>query len=279
MLAPPSSPGGPKLSGTKKRRLAALEESLGSTKQQTKADSSCPTKPAADLPSLATTRARHLQRHSKDPQSVPYNNLDEHVSTGPLATVFKMQGPSKSGRAVEDLLTQPSKGNEDIDKVQQAISLKVSDHTLMLDNPASAQGAKPADASGRCQHLLSQKACKELNLYNVANQRWLSFEMFVSLHTRWKQYIRDLTCNQTGVEDRLLTADLHGSLICVEFSRQVSHLRREGIVIQSKLNTFCIIGHDNFVFTVPKAGSTFSYWYMPHRKVMLNGSKLASYGM
>ena len=103
--------------------------------------------------------------------------------------------------------------------------------------------------------------------------------MFTALHERWKQYVHDLTSNQAGVEDRLLTADLHGCFIRVESTRQASLLGKEGIVIQSKLNIFCIIGRDNFVFTIPKPGSTFSYRYMLQQKVTLNGSKLASFGM
>lgn len=103
--------------------------------------------------------------------------------------------------------------------------------------------------------------------------------MFTSLHKRWKQYISDLVSNQTGVEDRLLTADLHGCFIRVESAKQASSAGREGIVVQSKLHTFCIIGRDHSVFTVPKAGSTFSYRYTPQRKVTLNGSKLSSLGM
>ena len=84
-----------------------------------------------------------------------------------------MQGTSRASPAVEDLLTQPRLGGKDLDRVQQAISLKVSDHTLMLDNPASARGAKPADASGCCWTPLGRKACKNLGLYDVTGQRGL----------------------------------------------------------------------------------------------------------
>ena len=103
--------------------------------------------------------------------------------------------------------------------------------------------------------------------------------MFRTLHERWTKYISDLVSNQTGVEDRLLTADLHGCLICIESAKQAALSGKQGIVIQSKLHTFTIIGRDQSVLTVPKAGSIFSYRYMPQRKVTLNGSRLSSFGM
>ena len=86
---------------------------------------------------------------------------------------LQIRGNSRSGRTMEDLLTQPGQDGKHSDAVQRAISLKVSDHTLMLDNPASARGNRPADANDHSQHLMSRRACKKLDLYSVAGQKGL----------------------------------------------------------------------------------------------------------
>ena len=105
------------------------------------------------------------------------------------------------------------------------------------------------------------------------------YEMFEPLHERWKQYMKDLTNSQSGVEDRLLTADLHGCLVRVESAKQTCFFGREGIIIKSTLNTFCILSPSNQISIIPKAGTFFSYLYQPKRRVHLNGTKLPSFGM
>ncbi|KAK9861094.1 hypothetical protein WJX84_012361 [Apatococcus fuscideae] len=277
MLAPSSSPGGPKLSSTKKRRLAALEDSLLLKKQRSSGPSEITGSPKP-VQKVSTSLRSQLLLRGKESQSAPYDVLDETVSSGPLSLILKMQRSSRLGRTVEDLLAQPEHGLGDQDSVQQAINLKVTDRTIMLDNPATARPAKPIPAN-RQRGLLSRKACKKLGLYQMAKQTGLRYEMFEPLHERWKQYMKDLTNSQSGVEDRLLTADLHGCLVRVESAKQTCFFGREGIIIKSTLNTFCILSPSNQISIIPKAGTFFSYLYQPKRRVHLNGTKLPSFGM
>lgn len=101
-----------------------------------------------------------------------------------MRVIYRLQihGSSRTGRTMEDLLTQPGQDGKHSDTVQQAISLKVSDHTLMLDNPASARSIRPADANDHSQHLLSRKASKNLDLYSVAGQKGLRCARLCMLH-------------------------------------------------------------------------------------------------
>ena len=92
---------------------------------------------------------------------------------------LQMQRSSRLGRTVEDLLAQPEHGLGDQDSVQQAINLKVTDRTIMLDNPATARPAKPIPAN-RQRGLLSRKACKKLGLYQMAKQTGLRSARFAA---------------------------------------------------------------------------------------------------
>ncbi|KAG8068348.1 hypothetical protein GUJ93_ZPchr0005g15232 [Zizania palustris] len=116
---------------------------------------------------------------------------------------------------------------------------------------------------------------KSLLIHSKRSKRHM-FDLYKPMHEMWKHYIKELikTTQKKQLSEKLLSADLHGSLVIVAECKSAPYQGVCGIMIRETAETFGIISEDNNFRVVPKAGSVFilqaDCW-----KVTLIGDKLS----
>ena len=98
------------------------------------------------------------------------------------------------------------------------------------------------------------------------------YQLFLSLHQLWKQYISGLLSRGRNLAGLLLGADYHGAMLQVVKSRQPRHTGAKGIVIKDAANTFTIIDESDKVRQIPKAGTDFEVLAGWDKEVTLHGT-------
>ena len=117
---------------------------------------------------------------------------------------------------------------------------------------------------------------RKLRLFIIPSDHQ-KYHMYVPLHDLWADYITDFirfdkltSKSMEQAEERLLKADLHGSIITVDRSRCPSLVGLTGIVVQETRNTLRLITKQDALKTVPKQNSVFS--------IEIQGYQLTVYG-
>lgn len=76
----------------------------------------------------------------------------------------------------------------------------------------------------------------------------LKFELYLPLHELWKEYITELlgrNFSEKNIAQKILKADLHGSLISVWKSSCKTYQGQKGIVLQETMKSFRVITREN----------------------------------
>jgi len=154
----------------------------------------------------------------------------------------------------------------------------------MLENPAKESKKKVEELEKRRIRdalsarkrlgVASRKEAKERGFWNFDKSQ-VTFRNMLPLHHLWMDYMSELLglpqpsstaggmqsrpsmSNPATMHAKLIKADLHGSMIKVYQSKNVSVLGLSGIVILDTENTFSIVTRQNKVKTIPKQNSVF----------------------
>lgn len=129
------------------------------------------------------------------------------------------------------------------------------------NNIINRKGARKQSKSVK---RLNAKQRKQLKLKQMKPEEQ-RFELYLPLHSLWKDYISDLvdlkrltSKNLPEYELKLMKADLHGSLLSVTKAKCPSLIGTSGIVLQETKNTFKLITSDDKFKTIPKQNAAFS---------------------
>ncbi|KAI8092458.1 Rof/RNase P-like protein [Halteromyces radiatus] len=112
---------------------------------------------------------------------------------------------------------------------------------------------------------LNARERRQLKVYDI-DKTYIKYDLFLPLHQLWQGYMKDVwESSRGGTESqavqqfaqRLLRADLHGSILTVTKSKNPLFIGTTGIMIQETMNVFSIVTKDNKLKKVPKAGTIF----------------------
>ncbi|EFN57778.1 hypothetical protein CHLNCDRAFT_57293 [Chlorella variabilis] len=298
------SPGGPRISSAKKRRLAALEQNLGavgpggggaahprgSTAPPLSGSSGAPKAPKArssgggrgarggsaggEQPPLPLQQQQQQQQQAWEP---PYNRLEDAIATGPAAGAMDLPPPQPGSQVVSELLVSLMATNPRAFDARAAIGLKVQDRTVMLDNPAGQkqQRRRRQQPSRWAAQLASKAQQRRLGLYQLQTTG-LTYEAVQPLYRSWQQYMQELLApGVQDVEARLYGADLHGCLIRVSAMLEPRYQGLRGIVVRDTANTLQLVTPENRFVVVPKRACTWEFDADRRRVVTLLGPGLA----
>lgn len=122
---------------------------------------------------------------------------------------------------------------------------------LMLDNTKTSKASNKRPT--RKKKSLTSRECKNLKIFKV-DKTSQSYESYLPLHQLWLEYMEELVNfnsftpgRMMNVQQRLLKADLHGSLLTVQRSKCPSYVGVTGILLQETRNTFLLITKENKV--------------------------------
>ncbi|XP_033754362.1 ribonuclease P protein subunit p29-like isoform X2 [Pecten maximus] len=151
---------------------------------------------------------------------------------------------------------------------------EIKNKFVMLDNSRTNKTSNKRPT--RKKKTLSTRECKNLKIFKVEKEDQ-RYESYLPLHHLWLEYMEELTNfnsftpgRMTNVQQRLLKADLHGSLLTVQRSKCPSYVGVTGIILQETRNTFLLITKENKVKCIPKQHSVFTF--------MLGSYKFTIYG-
>lgn len=140
-------------------------------------------------------------------------------------------------QSLDQFVKKNLKGTID-SKIKEEIDKKVSDKYMTLHKSKSKKEAhKPKKSKSK---LMTSRKRKELKLFEPPKE-CEKYELYLPLHTLWKEYISDLIESQSNIESLMLRADYHGALIKVIQSKAPQMVGIEGIIIQETKNTFKVI--------------------------------------
>ncbi|OWF34763.1 ribonuclease P protein subunit p29-like [Mizuhopecten yessoensis] len=134
---------------------------------------------------------------------------------------------------------------------------------LMLDNTGvnKVTGKKRP----RKKKTLSTRECRNLKIFKVEKEGQ-TYDSYLPLNHLWLKYMEELTnfnsftpSKMSNVQQRLLKADLHGSILTVQKSKCPSYVGVTGILLQETRNTFLLITKENKVKYIPKQQSVFTF--------------------
>ncbi|XP_073146587.1 ribonuclease MRP protein subunit POP4 [Henckelia pumila] len=166
--------------------------------------------------------------------------------------------------------------------IQGSKSMRI-ENTILLDNYVEKRGFSNHSSvqvhqksSKRSKKHMSLKQHKKKGTFDLPEE-FHKFEIFESMHEKWKSYILRLLNNvgKDHLAQCVLNADLHGATILVVQCKVVSYIGTRGIMIRETEQTFGIITQDNKFRVVPKKLSVFvvlaDCW-----KITLLGDRLGS---
>ncbi|PSC76792.1 ribonuclease P subunit p29 [Micractinium conductrix] len=229
-----------------------------------------------------TDQQQQQQQRQQQPAEPAYARLDEGIAHGPAAEALQLPQPEANTQVVTSLLERLMATNPRAFDARAAIGLKVSDRSIMLDNP---MGQRQAAAGGGQQRgsrwtgtLASRAQQRKLGLYQLQG---LTYEAVQPLHRSWQQYIREVMSGAAAVggggdlEARLYGADLHGCLMRVAHTADRRYQGVRGIVVRETANTLQLVAPDSRLLTVPKQLCTWEFDADRRRVVTLLGPGLA----
>ncbi|XP_078166393.1 ribonuclease P family protein [Carex rostrata] len=275
----------PPVSDMRKRALDALEERFKAAKvKQDQVDqsnsSACPQKDLANLSSpaqLASSqkgkqvlasgfKSQQKVSHSFDGENHPiYSEMSEAVHENLLQGVIMEEDTNRRDAVEKILIDIMRKGDESSSTLNGAKKLK-KENWVLLDNYLSKDDNSLANArakslkshSKRSKNHMSMKQHRQCGSFEFPRE-FHNFERFKPMHAMWKEYICELVKDngKKQLNERLLTADLHGAFLSVVESKILSHRGISGIMVRETIETFGIVAQNNKFKVVPKAGSVF----------------------
>jgi len=188
-----------------------------------------------------------------------------------LAVLNEEAGCTRRQEAVSDLVASViGKGHDTTEVWTQ----KVRDKVLALDNVKEPRSLTKREEMQR-QKLRAKKRSKmikakekrEKNMLKMPEDA-LKYELYIPLHTMWKDYLAATLNNSKGsaLTAKILKADMHGCCIKVIRSKCPSFVGLEGIVLLETERTFQIITrHNQFKGTLSSLDPT--NWFVKQMNV------------
>ncbi|KAL6574806.1 hypothetical protein OROMI_012091 [Orobanche minor] len=196
--------------------------------------------------------------------------------TDSTRSMYASDGKIIVNRVLHDIL---QRGDAAQKYNQGSRNLKI-ENNILLDNFVPKNGMPRARAlhneSRRSKKHMSLKQHKRSGLFDLPKE-FHKFEIFKSMHDKWKAYIQQLLkiVGKDELAQCFLNADLHGAIMLVVQCKIVVYVGIHGVMVRETKETFGIITQDNKFRVVPKKGSVFvlqaDCW-----KITLNGDRLAS---
>ncbi|KAF3338578.1 Ribonuclease P protein subunit p29 [Carex littledalei] len=261
------------VSDMRKRALDALEERFKAAKakqdqvdqsnsnaypQKDLANPSSPAQLASSQkgkPALASGfKSQQKVSHSFDGENHPiYSEMSEFVHENLLQGITMEEDTNRRDAVEKILIDIMRKGDESGSALNGAKKLK-KENWVLLDNYLSKDDNSLANARAK-----SLKSHSKRSKNHMSMKQHRHFERFKPMHAMWKEYICELV-KDTGkkqLNERLLTADLHGAFLSVVESKILSFGGISGIMVRETTETFGIVTQNNKFKVVPKAGSVF----------------------
>jgi ribonuclease P protein subunit POP4 len=198
-----------------------------------------------DIDSFINEKFKKLEKkEAKQPKLNNHNNLHlENIIDNQIYNQMNIDGVNTS---IETLL-QPLFPSEKVFK-----SEFTSDKIFQLDKFIKESTKKEKlEKTNDTKLFLSQLKIDKSLTYS---------EMESTMHALWKQYISTLLNNAQQADtiyNKMLKADLHGSIIEVIDSINKNQINISGIVILETRRSFVIINKNDKLKTILKKGSTF----------------------
>lgn len=142
---------------------------------------------------------------------------------------------------------------------------------MLLDNPVKTPTLQ--ETAARAMHRRSKqrrgvKAKSAVIRRMTALPSKGTFAMFEPLHALWAQYMAEvlepeLRANR-DIAAKVLTADLHGAILCVTRAKNPSLVGVEGILVQETRNMFKLVTRANKFKSVAKQGCVCTFRLLGH---------------
>ena len=135
------------------------------------------------------------------------------------------------------------------DKFNKVYDDKVKDNKLLLENP-------PRKVNNRRKKPSKSKfKRKEINL---SLSKELNYKELIKINRLWNDYINELINDDIqSIPNKLLKADLNGSILQVVSSSNPSLIGIQGLNLLETKNSFKILTEQNKVKVIPKFNSKF----------------------
>ncbi|KAG8068346.1 hypothetical protein GUJ93_ZPchr0005g16305 [Zizania palustris] len=268
-------------SDQKKRTLEVLQQRYAATKAKKlqeeqlkcqKRNKGSATKPKFDA-----------SRKGKAPESIPCQTSAQlPTKKGPAISNSLLPQDLENMDVVHSVVYDIIQKGGDAGKIMKGAKKLKLEKGILLDNYVH-RGPRLVDAqaksllihSKRSKRHMSLKQHKKCGSFDL-HETFCKFDLYKPMHEMWKHYIKELikTTQKKQLSEKLLSADLHGSLVIVAECKSAPYQGVCGIMIRETAETFGIISEDNNFRVVPKAGSVFilqaDCW-----KVTLIGDKLS----
>lgn len=197
-----------------------------------------------------------MKRHATE--GSPYSALPAYVEDANADVL----GPKPKKKSVEKLLEQFLRKRLNKKRQGEGIADNLKFRIEQLE--VYGKKRKRFQLTRGKRKTLTAREKRELKLFEIQPEQQ-RYDMYVPLHELWNDYIRDLLkldkaterSNPT-LEERLLRADYHGSIITVTRAKCPSLVGACGIVLQETKNTLKIIAKDDRVKTIPKQNTVFT---------------------
>ncbi|XP_017241828.1 ribonuclease MRP protein subunit POP4 isoform X1 [Daucus carota subsp. sativus] len=262
-----------------KPKFTTYNNNNSTTNTNTNTSSSSYGNPIATLSS-----PNHSVKKDNETSDPVYSFLSYPVHENLVSTSIEFS--DKKGSVPDKILHELLRNGDAALKYNQGLKGKKIDNWISLENVEKGCGAYDRAhikalnrISKRSNKHMSMKQHKKFGSLSLPVDS-LKFEIYKPMHEMWKGYITQLLKNLGNIQvaQRLLSADLHGSIILIVQSNVASFVGANGIMIRETAETFSIITADNKLHVVPKKASVFMLqadcW-----KITLLGDELRSRNM
>ncbi len=144
--------------------------------------------------------------------------------------------------------------------------LKVNEKTLLLDKVATDFKARKETRriikqEKRKKKQLSSKERKRLGLDAIP--KLLEWNQMLPLHQLWVDYTEMVFAENSAI-GTFTRLDYHGALLTIIESKTPSHVGMMGICVKESEQMFYLVGKNNQVRSIPKAGHVFTFCVKDH---------------
>jgi ribonuclease P protein subunit POP4 len=197
-----------------------------------------------DVDSFLNEKFKKVEKKDKNKAEISNNLLHlDNVIDNQIYNKMNIDGPNPN---IENLL-EPLFPNQKVFKAEFTSDKIFQLDKFIKENPKKEKREKTNDTKIFLSQLKMDKSVT-----------YADIEM--TMHALWKQYIASLLNNVQQADtiyNKILKADLHGSVIEVMESNNKNQIGIIGIVILETRRSFVIINRNDKIKTILKKGSTF----------------------
>ena len=105
---------------------------------------------------------------------------------------------------------------------------------------------------------LNSKKLKNLGLFSIPKEMQ-KFNIYIEMHELWKEYMNDFLKDEKNPLNKILKAELVGSLLTVVESKNPNLVGISGILIRESCNMFYIISRTDKLHKISKLNTNFTF--------------------